>query len=448
MSRMSFEDRVICQVVSSSRLTGGCALNDTMDKTLSTSASMLATELSVEFGLGISTGLGLSTISDYISIIPVFSDNELDTTIGRFVNDERYVKVSKVRNFCARAGFACELLYLPVLNNCVIVYRSTAHPVTAYHLMQVALPVALQKMFNVELTQFCKKLVDALIYTDSSKYLALVAEFVIDHRYDETRIRQLVDGFETSGLSSRINALQRTIDALHNTLLDYDNKMQKVVKDIRENEELLTGLQYLKKDSDDSELADYLIANKAISIVRRDQSKLVYDVTGFIEYYDDNLAEIVVNSSATYHNVLDVNKDNVRKLMKALFVDKRASIRVISGFTLDSDLGVSTRTPSYVPVDAIQNPHIQHFGCIGSFRQVFNELMQKRDFIMIFEECIASTSTLNFADGTVINRFVADDLTDLLRSDDIKPFVLKNGDSVSAKELLKIIEEGNDEQTH
>ena len=53
----------------------------------------------------------------------------------------------------------------------------------------------------------------------------------------------------------------------------------------------------------------------------------------------------------------------------------------------------------------LPNPHIQHFGCIGTYAGRFQEYMQKKDYVGAIEQAAVSGRNLNFYDSTVMSTF-------------------------------------------
>ena len=48
------------------------------------------------------------------------------------------------------------------------------------------------------------------------------------------------------------------------------------------------------------------------------------------------------------------------------------------------------------------NPHIQEYGCIGTYVTRFHEYMQKRDYVGGIDQAVVSARNLNFYDSAAI----------------------------------------------
>lgn len=423
---------------------GGCTvLNDRHgDNTFTTTANMVCrnrnASLEVKFILqsNMSMEFALSTDRRNKVKVIVCNDTVEFSKAWNYCNGNSYFKeVRSVFNFCK--GTTDCALFTAVDEReqySVIVYHQKGY--RSYHIMQTAFIKAIPWITDNEFTEFEVRLTKALASTSYADYAIIVDEFNKQYANDENRIREMLSGFETAYVDSMIDNLHSEIDVLNNKIEALRMEMASAITRIQNAEAELVGFQYSKTEIEYS-IADYICDHKNVELLSRGGNAIKFKVSGFLEYFDENLADIVTGSDKVYSHITnESDKAKTKQIMRCLFVDKKAKIRSTAGFTLDLNSGVST-TPITAASDEIQNPHIYHYGCMGSFRQVFTELMQKKDYVMIFEECATSASSLNFADDTVIRRFVLD-ISLLLDDNSRKPFVIGD-ESVSADELLQYI---------
>ena len=86
------------------------------------------------------------------------------------------------------------------------------------------------------------------------------------------------------------------------------------------------------------------------------------------------------------------------------------------------------------------NPHIQGFGCIGSYGGLFQVSMQKRDYVGAIDQAVVSARNINFYDSAVIGAFARD-----FSRTSIKCLERPDGTLLSPKEAIKELEGGDDE---
>ena len=68
----------------------------------------------------------------------------------------------------------------------------------------------------------------------------------------------------------------------------------------------------------------------------------------------------------------------------------------------------SLNTSTMYDNDALFNPHIQYYSCLGDYQAELRAAQAKGDLLIYNNLCVSSLSSLNFRDGTVINRFLTD----------------------------------------
>lgn len=423
---------------------GGCTVfNDIIgDNTFTTTANMVCrnrnANLEVKFILQPNMAMEFALSTDRhnkVKVVVCTDTIQFSRAWNYFHDKSAFKEVRSVFEFCK--GTTDCALFTAVDEReqySVIVYNQRCY--RAYHIMQTAFIKAIPWITNNEFTDFEVRLTKALASTSSADYAAIVNEFNKQYANDENRIREILSGFETAYVDSMIDNLHSEINGLNNKIEALRMEMASAITRIQNAEAELVGFQYSKFEVEYS-VADYICDHKNVELLSRDGNTIKFKVSGFLEYFDENLADIVTGSDKVYSSITnESDKAKTKQIMRCLFVDKKAKIRSTAGFTLDLNSGVST-TPITAASDEIQNPHIYHYGCIGTFRQVFTELMRKKDYIMIFEECAASAASLNFADDAVARRFMLD-ISLLLDDNSRKPFVIGD-ENVSADELLQYI---------
>ena len=84
--------------------------------------------------------------------------------------------------------------------------------------------------------------------------------------------------------------------------------------------------------------------------------------------------------------------------------------------------------------DHLPNPHIAAYDCLGDYRRRILECLSSGNTLAAFEYCVASSKSLNWGDGTVMERFfrwLCDDY------ESIRCFELPDGTCVTISEAIK-----------
>jgi hypothetical protein len=162
-----------------------------------------------------------------------------------------------------------------------------------------------------------------------------------------------------------------------------------------------------------------------------------------LEYFDPEMAENAINNrnSLLYSRGSRIPYEDRKMLYEAIFIDGTISVNVCAAFQLSIGGGVNTRGhhsfgeefAGYMP-----HPHIDEYNCMGDYVRIVNELMQRHDYIMALEQCIASARSLNFADSTVLGHFIRTLMDDNDRS---RCLSLPDGRIVKPSDAVKWLKE-------
>jgi hypothetical protein len=174
----------------------------------------------------------------------------------------------------------------------------------------------------------------------------------------------------------------------------------------------LAGLQcQLDRSSENcSELMEYFLCNKHISVIRVQGTVLEFVVHGYADIYDEDAFDTYVTNPTSYlYNGISgtVTKDKMELLYRAIFGGGSYRLRVCAAYRVDIRNGITPLKSYSFPPESqgyLPNPHIQEFGCIGGYASRFMEYMANRDYVGAIDQAVVSARNLNFHDSAVISR--------------------------------------------
>jgi hypothetical protein len=191
--------------------------------------------------------------------------------------------------------------------------------------------------------------------------------------------------------------------------------MRDISNKIQERKYTLAGLECaINEKSEDSELMSYFMCNKNLSIVKVTGTGIEFISHGYADIYDVDAFEQYVENHAgfMYQNLSTaVTKNQMEMLYRAIFGEKWYRLRMCAAYTADMRTGLRAIQHYGFPLESqsyFPNPHIQTFGCIGTYAGRFQEYMQKKDYVGAIDQAVVSARNLNFYDSTVISAFARD----------------------------------------
>lgn len=288
-------------------------------------------------------------------------------------------------------------------------------------------------------------LVKSLMENSPDSYRDCIAKIYEMFDFRSEVIKQKLSGFELRFIRDALASSEGQYHEIAGRIADFNRRLGEELAKMTDLNFRIAGMrQKLEEgDGDDSEIMDYFLRNKNLTLIDSSGANVDFIVRAKLEYYDPEMAERAVNnkSSLLYTRGRGVSKEDREKLFRAIFIDNKIYVNVCAAFQLSINGGVNTRGHYSFGEEfnnCMPHPHIDEYNCMGDYVKIVNELMQRHDYIMALEQCIASARSLNFADGTVLGHFIGTLFSDSSRS---RCLELPDGKVVNAVDAVKWLNE-------
>lgn len=227
---------------------------------------------------------------------------------------------------------------------------------------------------------------DKVVHLINTKYKDVV---------QQTKLKLVVTSIVENNIKKARNNVTKTIAESEITLEKYEELRAQYYK----AQDLLNNLTNRQEETM-TEITT-AVSMKEIYNVEVNNNYLVLYIKAALEYIDTEEAEIIID------NMPDCF---AKTFLKDIFLDQKYKLMVLGKFIYPFD-GASTdlitaTTPSNMEqANAIINPHIFFYNCLGDYVAELKNARAKQDLLIFNNLAIASTKSLNFRDGAVINRF-------------------------------------------
>lgn len=321
-----------------------------------------------------------------------------------------------------------------------------------WHSIQVVLFRCLPWFFPEEnpLTEEEKTLVRSLSKDTPTEYLDILRREAAKYDFEQARVRRLLDGFESTYERRRIENCKNEIERKRRQIKDYNDSIASLLADMRNlNVTLLGSIASMEQRNGSSELMDYFLADRNLSIESADNGVLKFFVKGYLDTFNPDEAEACIDNPNSFVNERRsdsrISKEEMKRLMRAVFLDQTIRIRVCAAYTFEIGDGIFVRGQSNKRFPAeystyLPNPHIQAYSCMGGYTKLVNDLLIAGDYVGAIAQCEASAGSLNWGDWTVMRNFM-----DRMYTDNQQYFELPDGSCVNQKEAVKWLD-GQEEQ--
>lgn len=320
------------------------------------------------------------------------------------------------------------------------------------HYLQCSIPAILPWYFQPEdgLTNLEMNLINSLREKTADSYKECLSQIASQIDFRTSAIRSLLRGFETRSLKKNADALKVQIEDYIRDIFSYNDRISLVLKRKADAEIRLLGLETKinSEDSEDSEIMNYFLCNKKLSLEEVNDAAIEFTVKDSLEYYDEDMAKRVIDNPNSYIYFPDgidmssfIPAEDMKKLMTKIFLDQTIRVNVCAAYAITLGERVSAISNyEYNYTDCIPNPHIDMYSCLGDYARVINELLVENDCVGAIEQCIASCKSINFGDSVVMNSFMSQ-LYNYRRAQQRKYIVLPNGMVVTPKDAIEWIKE-------
>lgn len=297
-------------------------------------------------------------------------------------------------------------------------YRSTiiitgSLSISRWHAIMSALPALMPAFFEAKpLTEKERAILKALTEDTDANFRKLVNEYVNGLNIREEFIRRRLTGFANGKKERMQNRLQRDIDAYDNEITSLEERISDYYTKRESAVNQLIGLERLEDKADDV-LIDYFIKDKELKLHRASKGWLRFEVKTALVNYDQDLYETYEKNKrgALYAERLYGGTDmyDGLKLLHAVFSEQKMDIMMKGMFTIKPDEAViDIHHYDFTPftADAIVNPHLYNYKCLGNNQRYIYDAIRKGDYLMAVALCKSAVGNLNFGESHNVQNFL------------------------------------------
>lgn len=269
---------------------------------------------------------------------------------------------------------------------------------------------------NKEITEDEMNLINSLRKKTSDDYIRCLNKMAKKYDFRTMSIRNMLEGFETRFERIEIANIKRQIETYIRQVNDLNTAIGNILQSKAEEEVRLFGYQTKIDNNEDSEIMEYFLSNKNLVLKEVTDNYITFGVKTYVEYFDEDMVETVINNKQSYvyrpngkgcNNIIP--EDDMENLMRAIFIDRVLKLRFCAMYKFR--LNGIVEAPShysygYEFIDCMPNTHTDKYSCLGNYSRVINECLLKNNYIGALEQCVASCSSLNFGDNTVMEEFM------------------------------------------
>ena len=279
------------------------------------------------------------------------------------------------------------------------------------HCLGLAIPPVLAWYFPdaSSLTPEEHRMIKSFQQTESDEFMAAIAVLAEKYDFRTARIKELLKGFETRFERGRIENLTRKNREMQDQIDSYYEQIRGLLRQMEDNGIMVAGLQAKLGDEinpEESEIMQYFLNNQNVDLIGVSDRRIDFITKGYLDVIDEDVAEGAINNnrSVLYEYTDLMPKADIKRFMKAVFLDKTLKLRTVGKYYLDlqGSAGCERGADLSEYTDRFPNPHIQGHACMNGYREAANRYLNIQNYIGALEQCVLSVRNFNWRDGIVM----------------------------------------------
>lgn len=236
--------------------------------------------------------------------------------------------------------------------------------------------------------------------------------------------------------NNRLTQLQAILYTANKTYEDLSNKLAVALQTIRiKTREIQLEMLAQEENTAVDELLDYIRTTRRDSLISAN-----VNTSGYLNltlctpatFFDSELMENLLNAARPN----SFNQSEIDKIFwHRLFVDCEYKLILSGTLQLKPTEGAVSSIGMGVgdfEANTLRNPHLHHYGCLGQNKQNIITAFHANNFIMMYENMLASVGGLNFADSGPMSKLVRIDY-----ENPAKCILTPDGRRITLKEFRK-----------
>lgn len=326
-----------------------------------------------------------------------------------------------------------------------------------WHLLQSVVPRLLPWYFNdTPLTEVESSLLKSLTLSDSTNYKKIITQISEQMDLRTEMIRETLKPITGKFYDCKLQRLQLLQEQERDRIKDLEHSLQMSYERLTSLaiEELGVREHRQQNDTTDTEIVEYFIHNKSLTITKTNSESFYFVVSTTLNSWDPDMCDRLISNvgvSCLYRDTRfdsgyasdgELSEYDKQRLLSEIFVRETIKIRVCAQFHLD--YGANSITCGSISGELIDyetrvpNPHINYYSCLGNNAAAINKAVSSSDYVSAVALCCAAASNINLAESSTVSRLMS------AVYDPNKTYLeLPDGSIVNAIDAVKWIKETN-----
>ncbi len=303
----------------------------------------------------------------------------------------------------------------------IVVVCAKKNLIQAMHMAASCLPNLMPWFFaDQPLTDDEKAMLRTLYDQDNAAFGKYMEKAYETGDFYGKKLRGALKGFCKRDYNNEIDRQERYIREIQDTIDRKYNDIREQNKNLEEAQLKLTTImdRACCTEDDEAAIVNFLKRCKTLVYLYSNSDRISIGYVGMLNDCDEGEFRTCVEKKANSRSYIFNRSPYDTELTKDFFVSiwktHRFAIRTYCEWRLYSSCkveairGSDMQGRSDLMKDRIRQPHIDRHACYSGYREMFNALSVKHDYIGVLTTIIGSSASLNWKDGTVVSDLMYD----------------------------------------
>lgn len=264
-------------------------------------------------------------------------------------------------------------------------------------------------LLNGDRAQYITALTTAFAEVIAERQREVEAALVREAERKRNRIIQNINGLDTFLSRGILDTLTTAVAQYEREISDTNSRLSQLYSTLKEHQIRIASTYWTDANTTTNEFVNYIKEHELDHITdmvfSTNNNSIDVQLVTKLLYWDEDVFQNYISSHRG--NCVSSCNPHTRMLLANIFIDRTVSVTFHTAFKIRFNNGNVERAQGFQPTTALGIPHthIYHHNCWGNNLPLITKAINKRDYIVMWEQIKAALSGLNLTDSVVFEKF-------------------------------------------
>lgn len=275
------------------------------------------------------------------------------------------------------------------------------------------------------LTDWEKKFLEAVLKCKGDVVDSMCDEYIRREHIEENLRKVQLNSFVQNLLDQKLANARHWESELLDAIAALETQLREKYADYHSCCDLVIGITANHADQNILDFVDALSSNPRCHIDNIEKTTIRFTLTNFVTNFSEQAYRSMISKDESIMfdgcRNLDLSVRLMREFYNELFVKERYALNMFGAFEIDCQndtiqlVQIVQRLMPAASLNAIPNPHIYYYSCMGTFNADYRAAFAEHDYVDVLMTAFSEVANINWTDVSPVRRFVNDITCDKYR---------------------------------